>query len=103
MDIVDRMNMIMARRNMFHLDDAMNIQYCPYDDRKNCRHLFHADTVDNVKNLILSSDFDKKADFMEKDSRDSERDMIRSRQISANIRGDRAEDIRLFNMWFSKD
>lgn len=86
---------VMARRNWFHVDNYGHIQYCPFDDRKNCRFSVHAHTVDELREI---------ADI----KKCSENDLIRARQIAANMRhADVADDnnhyreldIELFNKW----
>lgn len=94
----DRINNILKNRRGYHLNEFMNITYCPYDDRKNCHALVHGDTYENLVANIVDSDHAD--DFNARESvRDDRKGRLRSRQIAANIRGDRDTEIDLFNRW----
>jgi len=97
---------VLDKRDCFHVNDHFNIAYCPFDDRKNCRSEFHAESPEDLFNLVVSCDdpkFDMYViDFVDqydKVRRNKEISSVRSAQLAANLRGDREEDIRLFNEW----
>lgn len=99
MNDLDRILGIIARRDWFHLNDAMNIVYCTFDDRGNCHSEFHASTETEVRKLVLSSPIAESFANKQRSLFKSSLDTLRSAQISANVRGDRDEDITLFNTW----
>ena len=102
MNKLDRINAIVARRNWFHLNDNMKIVYCVFDDRGNCHSEFHASTKNEVREMVLDSSIADNFLANQRSLRKLILDEIRSQQISANIRGDHDEDIKLFNLWVNQ-
>lgn len=97
---------VLDSRNCYHVNDHFNIVYCAYDDRQNCRSRFHAESPADLFNKVVSCEdsnmevyiiaFVEQYDKVRNNKRAAE---VRSAQLAANIRGDRDEDIRLFNEW----
>lgn len=102
MNELDRINAIVARRNWFHLNDNMKVVYCAFDDRGNCHSEFHASTREEVREMVLDSSIADNFLANQRPLRKFILDGVRSQQISANVRGDRDEDIKLFNLWVNQ-
>lgn len=99
---------VLDSRNCYHVNDYFNIVYCAFDDRGNCRSEFHAESPEALYDMIVNSDENDMAIYTvqfltqyNKVQREKKASAIRSAQIAASIRGDRAEDIRLFNEWLN--
>lgn len=97
---------VLDSRNCYHVNDNFNITYCAYDDRQNCRSKFHAKSPDDVHYLVVNCHDQEMSDYVQcfiqqfnKIIREKKANAVRSAQLAANIRGDRDEDIRLFNEW----